>query len=136
MEIASVISLGESQIMKDQKTDTLAMAIQNSPEEDKLDFESIRDTAKRAQKSLSPKVKDITQAELRSIALYLKDIARYVKRYASNGKMKFEYDCSKLTPVCFMELALQFKNKNPMFFVVTNSKTQVLTVDWSGKSEA
>ena len=104
--------------------------------EDELNYEEIRETTKKAKQALIVSEKPISASELKAIPLYMNDIVRYVKKYAGNGKMLFEYDCSKLSKACFMELASQFKHKYKEFFVVTNSKTQVLIIDWSGKSEA
>ena len=103
--------------------------------EDDLDFNQVKEAAKKARQSLIVSEKPISQSELKNIPLYMNDIARYVKKYASQGKNTFDYDCSKLSKACFFELASQFKSKYKEFFVVTNSKTQVLTIDWSGKSE-
>jgi hypothetical protein len=103
--------------------------------EDELDFQKIKETAKKARQSLIVAEKPISQSEIKNIPMYINDIARYIKKYASQGKISFDYDCSKLSKACFFELASQFKHKYKEFFVVTNSKTQVLTVDWSGKSE-
>jgi hypothetical protein len=104
--------------------------------EDELNYEEVREATKKAKQALIVAEKPISAAELKAIPLYMNDIARYVKKYAGNGKTSFDYDCSKLSKACFFELASQFKHKYKEFFVVTNSKLQVLTVDWSGKSEA
>lgn len=103
--------------------------------EDELDFNNIRDTAKKARQALIVSEKPISQSELKNIPLYINDMARYIKKYAAQGKNTFEYDCSKLSKACFIQLATEFKLKYKEFFVVMNSKTQVLTVDWSGKLE-
>jgi hypothetical protein len=103
--------------------------------EDDLDYNQIRETTKKARQALIVSDKPITQTELKSIPLYMNDMARYIKKYATQGKHIFEYDCSKLSKACFVELATQFKQKYPMFFLVMNSKTQILMVDWSGKNE-
>lgn len=103
--------------------------------EDELDFQKIKETTKKAIQSQIVSEKPITQSELKSIPLYMNDLVRYIKKYASQGKSKFEYDCSKLSKACFFELAGQFKNKYKEFFVVTNSKTQVLIIEWTGKNE-
>lgn len=103
--------------------------------EDDLDFNSVRETAKKARQSLIVAEKPISQSELRNIPLYINDMARYIKKYAAQGKYTFEYDCSKLSKACFIELANQFKSKYKEFFVVTNNKSQILIIDWSGKLE-
>jgi hypothetical protein len=103
--------------------------------EDDLDFNQIKETAKKARQSLIVAEKPISQSELKNIPLYINDMVRYIKRYAAQGKNTFEYDCGKLSKACFFELANQFKHKYKEFFVVTNSKTQILIIDWSGKSE-
>ena len=134
VEIAddAVITRGEQNEMP---IDEKLSLNRNLPQEDELDFHKIQQTAKNAIKMTEVGDKPITQAELRSIPTYINDICRYVKKYASNGKMKFEYDCSKLSKACFSELATQFKQKYPLFFLVMNFKTKMLTVDWSGKNE-
>lgn len=103
--------------------------------EDDLDFNQIKETAKKARQSLIVAEKPISQSELKNIPLYINDMARYIKKYAAQGKNTFEYDCSKLSKACFVQLATEFKLKYKEFFVVMNSKTQVLTIDWSGKLE-
>ena len=104
-------------------------------QEDELNYEQIREITKKAKQSIVVSEKPITPTELKSIPLYINDMARYIKKYASNGKHSFEYDCSKLSKACFQELASQFKHKYKEFFVVMNSKTQILIVEWSGKNE-
>jgi hypothetical protein len=106
-----------------------------SPTDNELNFDDIKETAKKARQSLIVSEKPISQSEIKNIPLYMNDIVRYIKKYASQGKNTFEYDCSKLSKACFFQLATEFKHKYKEFFVVTNSKTQILTVDWSGKSE-
>lgn len=103
--------------------------------EDDLSYEQIRETTKKAKQAIIVSDKPITPSELKSIPLYMNDMARYIKKYAAQGKNTFEYDCGKLSKACFFELANQFKHKYKEFFVVTNSKTQILIIDWSGKSE-
>jgi len=104
--------------------------------EDDLDFEKVKETTKKARQEMIVSEKPMTQAERKSIPLYMNDIARYIQKYAQQGKFEFDYDCTKLTQACFFELAIQFKQKYKEFFVVTSSKTQILTINWSGKSEA
>ena len=103
--------------------------------EDELDFNQVKETARKARQALIVSEKPISQSELKNIPLYINDMARYIKKYAAQGKNTFEYDCSKLSKACFQELATQFKSKYKEFFVVTNNKTQILTIDWSGKLE-
>ena len=103
--------------------------------EDELDILKIREKTKKARQALIVSEKPISASELKSIPLYISDIERYIDKYASQGKDQFDYDCSKLSKACFFELANQFKHKYKEFFVVTNSKTQVLTINWSGKNE-
>ena len=102
-----------------------------------LDFENIKQVAKEAQKKLLlNKTSDtLTSAEKKSIPVYMNDIVSYVKKYAKQGKFKFEYDCKNLSNTCFFELATQFKQKNPLFFVMTDNHMKVLIVEWTGKNE-
>lgn len=136
MEVASVITLGEPEVMKHEKTEVFSMAGSITVDED-LDFEKIRETAKRVQKEkqIGTTAAALTASEKRAIPIYIKDMIAYIKKYASQGKMKFEYDCEKLTPICFNELATQFKQKYPMFFVLVHSKDQTVVIDWTGKHE-
>lgn len=103
--------------------------------EDELNFDQIKEMAKKARQSAVQTERPISQSELKNIPLYMNDMVRYIKKYAAVGKDKFEYDCSKLSKACFLQLAAEFKHKYKEFFVVIQSKTQILTVDWSGKSE-
>lgn len=103
--------------------------------EDDLDFDTIREMAKKAQKEKVAAAKPITQEELRAIPTYINDMSRYIRKYAAAGKIIFQYDCGKLSTACFLELAQQFKQKYPRFFVVTQMGTQIITIDWSGKNE-
>lgn len=103
--------------------------------EDSLDFEKIREKTKKARQAMIVSEKPITPTELKNISMYISDIERYVSKYADQGKEEFQYDCKNLSKACFFELANQFKMKYKEFFVATNSKTQILTVNWSGKLE-
>lgn len=103
--------------------------------EDELDFNQIKEMAKKARQKTIQTETPITESELRAIPMYINDMVRYIKKYAASGKIKFDYDCSKLSKACFFELARQFKYKYKEFFVVTETKSQILTVEWSGKSE-
>ena len=110
--------------------------IARSPKmEDELNYEEIRETTKKARQALVVSEKPISSSELKAIPMYINDMTRYIKKYAGNGKTSFEYDCAKLSKACFFELASQFKHKYKEFFVVTNSKSQILIVEWSGKNE-
>lgn len=124
-----VFSKGEQNEMSTYEDTSL---IHVKQPEDELDFEKIKEIAKKAKKATVITEKPITNAELRAIPTYINDICRFVKKYASNGKFKFEYDCSKLSKACFIELADTFKQTYPLFFVAINTKTQMITVDWSG----
>lgn len=108
-----------------------------SVSEDELDFRKIVETTKQAQKKLNPKktIGTLTSSERKAIPLYINDMTSYIKRYAVQGKSKLEYDCSKLSAVCFEELAAQFKQKNPLFFVLQDRYTQLIVVEWTGKNE-
>jgi hypothetical protein len=103
-----------------------------------LDFEKIRQLTKSAQKKLEQGKSNntLTAAEVKSIPMYINDMVSYIKKYAQQGKSKLEYDCGALSPICFQELAVQFKQRNPLFYVVQHHHTQLLVVEWSGKNEA
>lgn len=133
METSSVITEGSNNQMT-KSEDQKLMARTPLPEDD-LDFDAIREMAKKAQKEKVVAAKPITQTELRAIPTYINDMSRYIRKYASAGKISFQYDCSKLSTACFLELAQQFKEKYPRFFVVTQLGSQIITVDWSGKNE-
>ena len=76
--------------------------IARSPKmEDELDFEKIKETTKKARQAMIVSEKPISQSELKSIPLYMNDIARYIQKYAQQGKVEFDYDCTKLSKACF-----------------------------------
>lgn len=104
--------------------------------EDELDFEKIKEKTKKSRQELIISEKPMSAAELKSLPLYVNDIVRYVDKYASQGKEQLDYDCSKLSKACFLEISHTFKQKYPLFFLVMSLKTQILTINWSGKSEA
>ena len=134
MQSMNVITSGEQQNLSNIESTFTALPPANLDED--LDFDSVRTAANKAQKKVQQTAQKITSSETRAIPNYIRDMVRYIKKYAANGRFKFEYDCTKLSNPCFLELAKQFKEKYPAFFVViTNAKVQILTVDWSGKSE-
>jgi hypothetical protein len=102
-----------------------------------LDFEKIKELSKQAQKRFSQGKSDVglSQAEKKSIPIYINDIVSYIKKYALQGKFKFEYDCSQLSVACFNELATTFKQNNPLFYVSQHHHLKILTIEWTGKNE-
>jgi hypothetical protein len=100
-----------------------------------LDYQAIRKMTKEVSTVKKQEV-PLTEKELKRVQYYIEDIEYNVLGLAEAGKDKFSYDCSKLSQKMFQELAVQFKNKNPLFYVTTNSVTQLLTVEWHGKNEA
>lgn len=104
-------------------------------ESDLLDFDKMHQTAKKAVTKTASKAETLSDEEIKSIPEYILDISKYIKSYAKQGKFNFKYDCTNISKLCFAELARQFKEKNPRFFVLTDFGTQILTVDWSGKNE-
>lgn len=104
-------------------------------ESDLLDFDKMHQTARKAVTKTASKEESLSQEEIESIPEYINDISKYIKSYARQGKFTFKYDCTNLSKLCFAELANQFKQKNPRFFVLTDFGTRILTVDWSGKNE-
>lgn len=101
-----------------------------------LDYESVRQTTKSASLSRQKKKEEpLTEKELASIQFYVEDMEKNILKLAQTGKDKFIYDCSKLSEKMFLEIAISFKKKNPLFFVVTAKGSQMLTVEWSGKYE-
>lgn len=100
-----------------------------------LDYEAIRKLTKE-KSAVKTQESPLTEKELKRVQYYIEDIEYNVLGMAEAGKDKFLYDCSKLAPKMFQEVAVQFKNRNPLFYVTTNSVTQLLTVEWHGKNEA
>jgi hypothetical protein len=100
-----------------------------------LDYEAIRKMTKE-RSAVKKEEAPLTEKELKRVQYYIEDIEYNIVGLAEAGKDKFTYDCSKLTQKMFQELAVRFKNKNPLFYVTTNSGTQLLTVEWHGKNEA
>jgi hypothetical protein len=100
-----------------------------------LDYEAIRKMTKEVT-TVKKQETPLTEKELKRVQYYIEDIEYNILGLAEAGKDKFTYDCSKLSAKMFQELASQFKHTNPLFYVTTNSVTQVLTVEWHGKNEA
>jgi hypothetical protein len=135
MIVADLTTLGDYDMLPKQQPEKISFRVDDI--DNQLDFESIKQTAKQAEKKLllNKSSDTLTSAEKKAIPVYMNDIISYVKKYAKQGKFKFEYDCKNLTNTCFFELATEFKQKNPLFFVMTDSHMKVLTVEWTGKNE-
>jgi hypothetical protein len=135
MIVADLTTLGDFDMLPKQQPEKISFRVDDI--DNQLDFESIKQTAKQAEKKLllNKSSDTLTSAEKKAIPIYMNDIISYVKKYAKQGKFKFEYDCKNLTNTCFFELATEFKQKNPLFFVMTDSHMKVLTVEWTGKNE-
>lgn len=136
MNFSDLTTLGESTNMK-PKEKTAEIVFSDGFASDELDFVKVKQLAEDAQlkKSGEKSVKGLTLNEKKAMPFYIKDMSSHIKQYASQGKFKFDYDCSKLTDICFRELAQRFKQKNPLFFVVMHHGIKMLTVEWSGKNE-
>jgi hypothetical protein len=136
MNFSDLTTLGESKNMK-PKEKTAEVIFSDDFISDELDFAKIKQITEdaRLKKSGEKSIKGLTSNEKKAVPLYINDISSHIKRYAAQGKFKFDYDCSKLTDICFRELAKQFKQKNPLFFVVMHYGIQMLTVEWTGKNE-
>ena len=122
---------------QDKDNETLSSQIKDdklSLDDSILDFNEIRQLVSSAQKN-SSSTKTLTNRDRASIVIYIKDMVRYIKEYAAAGRTKLEYDCSKISELCFVELADRFKTKYPAFFVVKTAKSQLITVEWTGKNE-
>lgn len=115
--------------------ETNIMAESTKTEENLLDFEQIKQISKEMSKK-SKQEKPLTDREMKNIDFYVSDMARHIREYAQEGRTVFKYDCSRVSKTVLVELAQQFKTKNPKFYVQINYGAQVLLVDWSGKSEA
>lgn len=100
-----------------------------------LDYEAIRKKTKEAGTAKKQEV-PLTEKEIKRLQYYIEDIEYNIVGLSEAGKDKFTYDCSNLTKKMFEELATRFKQTNPLFYVTTNSATQLLTVEWHGKNEA
>jgi hypothetical protein len=135
MIVADLTTLGDFDMLPKQQPEKISFRVDDI--DNQLDFESIKQTAKQAEKKLllNKSSDTLTSAEKKAIPIYMNDIISYVKKYAKQGKFKFEYDCKNLTNTCFFELATEFKQKNPLFFVMTDSHMKILTVEWTGKNE-
>lgn len=135
MIVADLTTLGDYDMLPKQQPEKISFRVDDI--DNQLDFESIKQTAKQAEKKLllNKSSDTLTSSEKKAIPVYMNDIISYVKKYAKQGKFKFEYDCKNLTNTCFFELATEFKQKNPLFFVMTDSHMKVLTVEWTGKNE-
>lgn len=100
-----------------------------------LDYKEICQVTKKAVNVLKNEDVPLTDKEKDRISFYIEDIETRIAEMAKTGKNKFLYDCSKLSKKVFIELAVQFKNKNPLFFVVQDYGIQMLTVKWAETNE-
>lgn len=108
-----------------------------------LDYENIKKLTKEAkQKNVQAnKIQAenieivLTNEEILMVDKWVKEVEKYVAKFASNGSDKFLYDCSKIDTHLFYETALRFKMRNPKFYVETHGGTQMLVVQWNGKNE-
>lgn len=108
-----------------------------------LDFEEIKkltdDAKKKAvqeKKVASTKFKiELTDAEHKHVSNWVKELEKHIKEWAVKGHTLFMYDCSKIQGHLFEEIALVFKQKNPLFYVETRGGTQMIKVTWDGKNE-
>lgn len=116
-------------------SETNTMSETNNTDKNALDFEQIKQLSKEMSKKAKQE-KPLSEKDLKNIEFYVNDMARYIKNYANDGLTSFKYDCSRISKTMFIELANQFKTKNPKFYVQLNFGQQVLIVDWSGKHEA
>ena len=107
-----------------------------------LDFNQIQEITQTARKKIIGNRDKIiskiilTDKESERVDSYVKDIEKYIGKFAADAKDKFLYDCSKIENYIFFEVAQRFKEKNSKFYVQTNFGTQMIVVEWSGKNEA
>ena len=100
-----------------------------------LDYSAIREKTKKANHVIKKLDVPLTQKELDKIQYYIQDMEENILQLAEQGKDKFTYDCSKISEKMFLELAVQFKQRNPLFFVLKQNFLQTLVVDWTNKNE-
>jgi hypothetical protein len=100
-----------------------------------LDYSAIREKTKKASHVIKKLDVPLTQKELDKIQYYIEDIESHILEFAEAGKDKFTYDCSRITEKMFLELAVQFKERNPHFFILQNNFLQTLVFDWTAKNE-
>jgi hypothetical protein len=100
-----------------------------------LDYSAIREKTKKANHVIKKLDVPLTQKELDKIQYYIRDMEENILQLAEQGKDKFTYDCSKISEKMFLELATQFKQRNPLFFIVQQNFLQTLIVNWSGDNE-
>ena len=100
-----------------------------------LDYSAIREKTKKANHVIKKLDVPLTQKELDKIQYYIQDMEENILQLAEQGKDKFTYDCSKISEKMFLELAVQFKQRNPLFFVLQQNFLRTLVVDWTNKNE-
>lgn len=99
-----------------------------------LDYNQIREKTKSTIKQ-EQKEDEYTQKDLDKIESYIEDMEFYISSFAEEGKDKFVYDCSKISVKLFKKLCIEFKQRNPLFFVLCDYGIQKLTIEWHGKNE-
>jgi len=86
-----------------------------------LDYKDVCDTTKKIATLLKQDETPLTEKEKTKVLFYVEDIEKRILDMAKAGKNKFIYDCSKLTKKMFVDIAKEFKDRNPLFFVLQDS---------------
>jgi hypothetical protein len=100
-----------------------------------LDYKDVCDTTKKIAALLKQDEKPLTEKEKTKILFYIDDMEKHILDIAKTGKNIFVYDCSKLTKKMFVDIAEEFKERNPLFFVLQDSGIQMLTIQWGMTNE-
>ena len=107
-----------------------------------LDFEVIQEATNKAKKEkIITKIEKhtptytLTEKESKLIDSYVRDMEKHITKFASVGKDKFTYDCSKIDLSHYLELAKRFKAANPKFYVESHNGPRLIIIDWVGKNE-
>jgi hypothetical protein len=77
----------------------------------------------------------LSNEEILMVDKWVKDLEKYIAKFAAEGSDKFSYDCAKVQTHLFYETAKRFKTRNPKFYVETHGGTQMIVVTWHGKNE-
>lgn len=101
-----------------------------------LDFEKIKETAKRARKASYVVEEKLTPEEEEDIPKYVDHLSGLIEEYAVAGKDSIQYNCSMLPRHMMEAIAQGFRDLHPRgFMVIVDGGRGWIIVEWSGNNE-
>jgi hypothetical protein len=120
----------------ENETLVIPVPIYFEEENEMFDYNNIREITRLAKekqvqsKKTVPRPVILTEQEQERVEALVKDMEKSIIKFAGVGEERFIYDCSKLEHYIFLDLAQNFKDKNPKFYIELDRETQMIIVDW------